>query len=70
MSEERQPAIEENLAEIAEIIGRMEESEVTLEQSFALYQEGIERLKQCNAQLDLVEKKLLILNAEGTLEEM
>lgn len=70
MNEERQPAIEENLAEIAEIIGRMEESEVTLEQSFALYQEGIERLKQCNAQLDLVEKKLLILNAEGMLEEM
>lgn len=70
MSEERQPSIEENLAGIAEIIGQMEEPEVTLEESFALYQQGIERLKQCNAQLDLVEKKLLVLNEEGTLEEM
>ncbi len=70
MSEEKQPTIEESLAQIAQIIEQMEAPEVTLDESFALYQKGVGTLKQCSEQLDLVEKKLLLLNADGTLEEM
>ncbi len=70
MSKEKQPTIEEDLAQIARIIEQMEAPEVTLDESFALYQQGVGTLKHCSEQLDLVEKKLLLLNAEGTLEEM
>lgn len=47
----------------------MESPKVTLDESFALYQQGVLQLKQCNTLLDKVEKKMLVLNAEGGLEE-
>ena len=35
----------------------MEKSDITLEESFALYNEGMQLLKQCNETIDAVEKK-------------
>ena len=43
--------------------------EDSLEESFVLYQKGIEKLKICNEKIDAVEKKLLILNQEGQYEK-
>ena len=48
---------------------RMEQPEISLEQSFLLYQSGVEKLKECNVMLDTVEKKMQILNAKGELED-
>ena len=45
------------------------EPEISLEQSFLLYQSGVEKLKECNVMLDTVEKKMQILNAKGELED-
>lgn len=61
--------IEELFLEIEEIISRMEDKEVSLEQSFSLYECGMKKLKMCNDKIDAVEKKLLILNQQGELEE-
>lgn len=61
--------IEELFLEIEEIISRMEDKEVSLEQSFSLYESGMKKLKMCNDKIDAVEKKLLILNQQGELEE-
>ena len=61
--------IEELFLEIEEIISRMEDKEVSLEQSFSLYECGMNKLKMCNDKIDAVEKKLLILNQQGELEE-
>ena len=47
----------------------MEQPEISLEQSFLLYQSGVEKLKECNVMLDTVEKKMQILNAKGKLED-
>ncbi len=47
----------------------MESREITLDESFSLYQEGVEKLKSCNEMLDAVEKKIQILDAEGEPEE-
>ena len=66
--EEQEKTLEEVLLEIEEIIGRLQQREVSLEDSFVLYQQGIEKLKICNDKIDTVEKKLLILNEEGSLE--
>ena len=54
---------------VEEIIRQMEESEVSLETSFQLYQQGVEKLKTCNMMLDEVEKKMLVLNQNGELSE-
>ena len=40
-----------------------------LEDSFALYQKGMELLKECGSKIDTVEKKMLKLNEDGELSE-
>jgi len=69
MAENKELTLEEKLAQIEEIIHKMEEPEVALDASFALYQAGIEQLKDCNQMLDSVEKKMQILNLNGELSE-
>ena len=58
MAEKQQESLEEKLNRIEEIIHKMEES-------FQLYQAGIEQLKNCNQMLDMVEKKMQVLNLNG-----
>ena len=71
MSDEtkNEPALEDNFAELEDILKQMEQPEISLEQSFLLYQSGVEKLKECNVMLDTVEKKMQILNAKGELED-
>ncbi len=66
---EQTKSLEETFGEIEEIIEKMEQEEVTLEDSFALYQRGMEELKNCNRILDRVEKKMQVMNAGGELED-
>ena len=69
MAENKEVTLEEKLAQIEEIIHKMEEPDVSLDASFSLYQAGIEQLKDCNLMLDAVEKKMQILNLNGELSE-
>lgn len=69
MSEKKQQSLEEKLGSIEEMIHKMEAPEISLEESFQLYQAGIEQLKACNEMLDDVEKKMQILNKNGELTE-
>ena len=69
MAEKQQETLETKLSQIEEIIRKMEEPEVSLEESFQLYQAGIEQLKNCNQMLDTVEKKMQILNPNGELSD-
>ena len=48
----------------------MEEPEISLEESFSLYQQGVLQLKNCGTILDEVEKKMQILGEDGEMEEM
>lgn len=43
--------------------------DISLEQSFALYKEGIELLKYCDEKLKNVESQVQIINEEGELNE-
>lgn len=63
------PGLEERFSAIEEILDGMEKPDVTLEQSFALYQQGMEELKQANAMLDEIEKAMLVMTENGELEE-
>ena len=66
---EKKPTLEEAFTRIESILTQMEQPEISLEQSFLLYQSGVEKLKKCNVMLDTVEKKMQILNAKGELED-
>ncbi len=61
-------SLEETFQELEAIIEKMQDKEVTLEDSFSLYEQGICKLKYCNDKIDSVEKKMLLLNEQGELE--
>lgn len=62
--EEQEKTLEEILLEVEGIIGTMQQREISLETSFAMYEQGIRKLRQCNEKIDGVEKKMLILNEQ------
>lgn len=66
--ENQEVSLEEMFQELSSIIEKMQEREVTLEESFSLYEQGIRKLKLCNEKIDGVEKKMLLLNQQGGLE--
>ena len=61
--------LEEMFFQIEGIIASMEDNDISLEESFTLYEQGIHKLKYCNDKIDAVEKKMLLLNSNGELEE-
>lgn len=61
--------LEEMFQALEAVIRQMEESDVTLEQSFDLYSKGMDLLKQCTCTIDEVEKKVLVLDENGDTYE-
>ena len=61
--------LEDRFSMIEDILGQMEDENVTLDQSFDLYKQGIEQIKAANADLDRIEKAMLVMNEDGELEE-
>lgn len=59
--------LEENFKKLEELIETMENDELSLEESFKMYEQGMKILAACNKDIDKVEKKLIILK-EGTDE--
>lgn len=57
-------SLEESFESLEEILGKLEDEEISLEESFRLYQEGMKLLKKCNTAIDKVEKELVVLTEE------
>ena len=68
--DKKEATMQEHLQSIDEHIGQLENEDVSLEDSFKIYEEGMRLIKECNDKIDYVEKKVLELNANGTLQEM
>ena len=60
---------EEALKRLEEIVGRLEKGELPLEDSLALYEEGIQLSRLCHTKLEEAERKieLLVKDAKGAL---
>ena len=63
-------SLEEVFVELDEVVEQLEESTISLEDSFSLYHKGMELLKVCNDKIDRVEKKMLILDEDGEQHEL
>ena len=62
--------LELSFERLEQIIGNLENGDVSLEDSFKLYNEGMKLIQNCNQQLDKVEKKIVVLNQkEGDEDE-
>lgn len=62
-------SVEELFQSLDETIEKLENREISLEQSFQLYEKGMELLRHCNNKIDTVEKKMLQMNENGELSE-
>ena len=67
---EKQLSLEENFERLNALVERLSEEDISLEEAFSAYSEGMKVLKQCNEQIDRVEKKVLKLGEQGSLEEI
>ena len=68
IKEER--TLQEMLKTLDEQIRALESEDISLEDSFVVYEQGMKLIKECNDKIDRVEKKVLELNEDGTLQEM
>ena len=70
MADKKQVPLEKNFEKLEELIEVLADADVSLEDAFRAYGEGIAILKECNEEIDRVEKQVLVLSGDGELEEL
>ncbi len=61
--------LEQTFDKLEDTIGRLQQEDISLEESFQLYKEGMKLIQSCNDRIDRVEKEVLKLNENGELDE-
>ena len=69
-AKKEETTLEEMLQTLDAHIRQLESDEISLEDSFHVYEKGMQLLKECNDKIDRVEKMVLELNADDSLQEM
>ena len=62
--QERRPlplTVEESFAKLEQLLDKLEDEDSSLEEAFSYYKRGIELVQSCSAQIDKVEKQMIIL---------
>ena len=68
-NEKNEMTLEESFEKLEGIISEMEADNTSLDKSFKLFMEGTNLLKKCNDKIDRVEKAVMAVNENGSLEE-
>ena len=61
--------LEQMFDKLEESIGKLEQEDISLEDSFKIYREGMKLIQTCNEKIDKVEKEVLKLSENGELDE-
>ncbi|MDD3142109.1 MAG: exodeoxyribonuclease VII small subunit [Lachnospiraceae bacterium] len=61
--------IEDIFIALEEVMSQLERADISLEESFRLYRQGMDMLKLCNEKIDTVEKKVMMLDDSGESHE-
>ncbi|MCQ2421379.1 MAG: exodeoxyribonuclease VII small subunit [Lachnospiraceae bacterium] len=64
----KEVSLENRMQQMEDIIRRMESMELSLDESFRLYKDGMEQLKVCAEMIDTVEKQLQVIEEGGSDE--
>ena len=56
------------IAELESLVKKLEEGDLALEQSLALYERGVQLSRFCHARLEEAERRIEILNERGELK--
>ena len=69
MAEQKEQTLEEIFGEMEGLLEALESREISLEDSFEKYKEGMALLKAAGEMIDTVEKAMLVLNDQGEADE-
>lgn len=69
MAEQKEQTLEEIFGEMEGLLEALESREISLEDSFEKYKEGMALLKAAGGKIDTVEKAMLVLNDQGEADE-
>ena len=69
MTEQKEQTLEEIFGEMEGLLEALESREISLEDSFEKYKEGMALLKAVGEKIDTVEKAMLVLNDQGEADE-
>ena len=62
--------LEEMMEALEKCTEKMEAGEMTLDESFVTFKEGMELVRRCNESIDKVEKEVVKLMDDGTVEPL
>jgi len=66
----QEPGLEEALEQLEDLVERMEEGEMTLEQSLAEFQRGVDLTRLCRKALKDAEQKVKVLQKKAGVEDL
>ena len=69
MTQEETLNLEEGFLQLEKAVEQLQREDISLEESFEVYKQGMELLKKCNDAIDQVEKKVLVINEKGETNE-
>ena len=67
--EKPEMSVEEALAQLKELLGKMETEGTSLEDTFTYYERGMHLVRYCQDRIDQVEQKVQKLNADGSTDD-
>ena len=66
----KENTLEENFELLGEVTEKLQSDDRPLEEAFENYKKGMDLIKKCSDQIDKVEKEVLKLNADLSLEKI
>lgn len=62
--------IEESFEKLDKIESQLEDGNLSMNEAFKLYKEGVQLVNNCNNMLDKVEKQLVVLNGSEETDDV
>lgn len=62
--------LESAFEKLNDMIDALEDEDISLEDSFKLYKDGMDLVKKCNDSIDKVEKMVLVMEEDGSTHEL
>lgn len=70
MEENKTMTLEEMMEALDQCVEKMEQGNLSLEESFEAFKEGMNLVKNCNDNIDQVEKEVVKLMDDGSIEPL
>lgn len=66
----KEQSLEDTFLQLEQILDELDAEDISLEESFDLYTQGMKLVKSCNAKIEKVEKKLRIITESEQEKEI